>query len=61
MAQIRTMRSADAKPASLLVLQLQGLNAFLAAVPARRAIADAFAECAAGSWSRPGTFALSSS
>ena len=33
-----------AKP-TVLVLQVRGLNAFLAAVPALRAIADEFAEC----------------
>lgn len=39
------MRPTDANPASILVFQLRGLNAFLAAVPALRAIADAFADC----------------
>jgi hypothetical protein len=38
------MNEPEVKP-TILVLQVRGLNAFLAAVPALRAIADAFPDC----------------
>ena len=39
------MTDPDSSKPTILVLQVRGLNAFLAAVPALRAIADEFAEC----------------
>jgi hypothetical protein len=39
------MTASDSSKPTILVLQVRGLNAFLAAVPALRAIADSFPEC----------------